>query len=99
MISEKNLLFAASLMLVGAVGFEAWQVDRAQRAAEGWKQASESWERSYRDMAKDVAKTMGQYHDLVWSLAARVRASADDAAVCTSMLPAEQRRSFTGTQP
>jgi hypothetical protein len=98
MIQEKTILFAASLVLLGVAAVEAFQVDRAQRAAADWKRSSEMWEQATKDTVSKAGKALDMYRDLVWEMRARIQTSADDAAVCTSMLPAEQRKSFTGQQ-
>ncbi len=86
------VLFVVFVALAGMTGVEAWQVDRAQRVAA-------SWEKLAREQADHIerAKKVFELYDVApGRYRAQMLDAADDAAVCASMLPADQRRSFTG---
>ena len=88
------VLLIAIIALAGMTGVEDWQVDRARRVAA-------SWEKLAREQAGQIekAKTALQLYDLALGrYRAQMLDAADDAAVCASMLPAEQRKSFAGHQ-
>ncbi len=90
--AQATVLLIVVIALAGMTGVEAWQVDRAQRVAASWEKLA----REQADHIERAKKVFELYDDALGRSRAQMLDAADDAAVCASMLPAEQRRSFTG---
>lgn len=77
------------LGLAAMVGLQTWQAHRADQRAADWQTMAQLWEKVSNEQDETMRKMVAFYQVSFDKV-------GGDLAVCTSMLPPEQRKSFAG---